>query len=183
MAAKKRKPISYSYTKNYRFRIVVQKSAFRLTVHVGQKARAVKNLPRSFSIGIGRNPDLHSKSREGDDRTPEGVYFICQKEVLKPGSLGTRWMRLTYPNLSDIRRGRKAGIIDAETARRLRKGIGNDRFVRIESELGYGIGIHGTNRPSSIGKPCSDGCIRMRNADVEALYDLVPLGTRVEILP
>ena len=42
-------------------------------------------------------------------------------------------------------------------------------------------GIHGTNRPDLIGKYVSNGCIRMRNADVEQLYELVPVGTPVII--
>ncbi len=44
------------------------------------------------------------------------------------------------------------------------------------------IGIHGTNKPASIGKAASKGCIRMHNKDVEALYDLVPIGTTVKIV-
>lgn len=42
-------------------------------------------------------------------------------------------------------------------------------------------GIHGTNRPSSIGKRVSRGCIRMYNKDVLELAKLVPLGTKVTI--
>ena len=42
-------------------------------------------------------------------------------------------------------------------------------------------GIHGTNKPELIGKNVSSGCIRMRNEDVEALYDLIPNGTIVHI--
>ncbi|QDX93513.1 L,D-transpeptidase [Brevibacillus laterosporus] len=41
--------------------------------------------------------------------------------------------------------------------------------------------IHGTNDPSSIGKAVSKGCIRLFNRDVEELYSLVPLGTKVHI--
>jgi len=41
--------------------------------------------------------------------------------------------------------------------------------------------IHGTNEPASIGKDESLGCVRMGKEDVEELYDLVPLGTKVEI--
>lgn len=44
-----------------------------------------------------------------------------------------------------------------------------------------GYGIHGTNRPRSIGRPVSHGCIRMRNSDVEQLYSLVALGDTVEL--
>lgn len=42
-------------------------------------------------------------------------------------------------------------------------------------------GIHGTNKPHLIGKSVSSGCIRMRNEDVEALFDLIPNGTIVHI--
>jgi lipoprotein-anchoring transpeptidase ErfK/SrfK len=44
------------------------------------------------------------------------------------------------------------------------------------------IYIHGTNEESLIGKPASFGCIRMRSADVFALYGQLPLGTPVEIV-
>ncbi|MBT9134920.1 MAG: putative L,D-transpeptidase YkuD [Firmicutes bacterium] len=47
----------------------------------------------------------------------------------------------------------------------------------------WGIyGIHGTNKPGSIGGAASAGCIRMHNRDVEELYRLVPIGTRVLII-
>lgn len=42
-------------------------------------------------------------------------------------------------------------------------------------------GIHGTNQPESIGRNASHGCIRMRVADAERLYALVPNGTPVVI--
>ncbi len=44
-----------------------------------------------------------------------------------------------------------------------------------------GYGIHGTNVPRSVGKAASHGCIRMRNRDVEELFDLVSVGDRVEL--
>ena len=42
--------------------------------------------------------------------------------------------------------------------------------------------IHGTNEPSSIGKHASSGCIRMLNADVIELFQLVKVGTEVTVL-
>jgi hypothetical protein len=46
----------------------------------------------------------------------------------------------------------------------------------------WGIyGIHGTNKPWSIGQFSSHGCIRMRNKDVEELFEWVPIGTPVRI--
>jgi len=41
--------------------------------------------------------------------------------------------------------------------------------------------IHGSNEPWSIGKAGSSGCIRMRNEDVEDLYERVGVGTRVVV--
>jgi lipoprotein-anchoring transpeptidase ErfK/SrfK len=45
-----------------------------------------------------------------------------------------------------------------------------------------GYGIHGTNNPRSIGRMASHGCIRMRNADVEDLFNRVSVGDSVELL-
>ncbi|MBF0570489.1 MAG: L,D-transpeptidase family protein [Candidatus Omnitrophica bacterium] len=42
-------------------------------------------------------------------------------------------------------------------------------------------GIHGTIYPQLIGQSVSGGCIRMKNEDVEELYDIVPVGTKVTI--
>lgn len=44
-----------------------------------------------------------------------------------------------------------------------------------------GFGIHGTSKPESIGRNESSGCVRMRNQDVEDLFELVARGTRVTI--
>jgi lipoprotein-anchoring transpeptidase ErfK/SrfK len=46
---------------------------------------------------------------------------------------------------------------------------------------GRKYGIHGTNQPSSVGKYISNGCVRMLKADVERLYEKVPVGTKVLI--
>ena len=43
------------------------------------------------------------------------------------------------------------------------------------------IYIHGTNHEEEIGQPASHGCIRMKNADLIALFDQVPLGAEVVI--
>ena len=49
--------------------------------------------------------------------------------------------------------------------------------------LGFkGYGIHGTNMPNSIGKAASHGCIRMRNHDVEELFELVQVGDPVDLV-
>jgi len=54
------------------------------------------------------------------------------------------------------------------------------RFLGLDVPWG-GYGIHGTNRPWSIGHFISQGCIRLRNKDIEELFDWVPVGTSVRI--
>lgn len=48
-------------------------------------------------------------------------------------------------------------------------------------EYGQGYGIHGTREPETIGKPSSNGCIRLRNEEVEELFDYVMVGDEVVI--
>ena len=43
-------------------------------------------------------------------------------------------------------------------------------------------GIHGTTSPDALGKQVTAGCVRMRNSEVEELYDIVPIGTEVTIV-
>lgn len=44
-------------------------------------------------------------------------------------------------------------------------------------------GLHGTWEPEGVGQRVSQGCVRMRNEDVELLYDLLPLGAQVVVQP
>jgi len=61
-------------------------------------------------------------------------------------------------------------------ARRFLGVLGTRRLV-----LGDGYGIHGTDHPETIGRAASHGCVRLRNEDIEKLYDMVPVGTPVFI--
>ncbi len=45
------------------------------------------------------------------------------------------------------------------------------------------FGIHGTLEPQGVGQRVSQGCVRMRNADVEELYELLPRGSQVRVHP
>ncbi len=94
-----------------------------------------------------------------DDSTPEGSYVIDVKQK------DPIWYRPGKPPLlpSDPRNilgTRWLGFRDSD-----------------------GIGIHGTPDQSSIGKAVSSGCIRLRNADIELIYDFVPRMTRVTVEP
>ena len=58
---------------------------------------------------------------------------------------------------------------------------GFNRLGGVDSMQRY-IYIHGTPDSEPMGVPHSHGCVRMRNADVMALFDMVPLGTQVVLL-
>jgi lipoprotein-anchoring transpeptidase ErfK/SrfK len=60
--------------------------------------------------------------------------------------------------------------------RRYKGVLGTRRLV-----LGDGYALHGTNVPSSIGQAVSHGCVRLRNEDIERLYEMVAVGTPVYI--
>ena len=47
--------------------------------------------------------------------------------------------------------------------------------------LGDGYALHGTDNPASIGQAVSHGCVRLRNEDIETLYQMVEVGTPVYI--
>ena len=82
--------------------------------------------------------------------TPLGKWRISEKlERRGDDEYGTRWMRLER--------------YDPATG----------RYQWTD------YGIHGTIEPDKIGTPVSAGCIRLRNADVEEIYALVPIGTLV----
>ncbi|HVF40451.1 MAG TPA: L,D-transpeptidase [Gemmatimonadaceae bacterium] len=60
--------------------------------------------------------------------------------------------------------------------RRYKGVLGTRRLV-----LGDGYALHGTNKPETIGQAVSHGCVRLRNEDIEKLYEMVPVGTPVYI--
>lgn len=63
------------------------------------------------------------------------------------------------------------------TNQRKYKGVlGTHRLV-----LGDGYALHGTDKPESIGRSVSHGCVRLRNEDIAALYGMVEVGTPVYI--
>jgi lipoprotein-anchoring transpeptidase ErfK/SrfK len=59
------------------------------------------------------------------------------------------------------------------------KNLLGTRWIGIDKP---GYGIHGTIEPEKLGTQCTQGCVRMRNEEVEELYDIVPPGTEVTIV-
>lgn len=140
--------------------IVISKHDYSLTLYDDQ-GWLVK-----YPVVFGNN-DQGDKMQEGDRKTPEGTFTIISKKVHQKWD---RFMLLDYPNAESIARfnqRKAAGLIP-----------GNAR-------IGGGVGIHGTwpNEGWAVDKyqNWTEGCISMKNEDVEELYKIIPPGTRVII--
>ena len=62
------------------------------------------------------------------------------------------------------------------TQRKYKGVLGTHRLV-----MGDGYALHGTNKPETIGRSVSHGCVRLRNEDIAKLYGMVSVGTPVYI--
>ncbi|HHU63077.1 MAG TPA: L,D-transpeptidase [Clostridiales bacterium] len=145
----------------------------RLTVYMDN--RPVKSYP----VVLGRDTMKGDKEVKGDYRTPRGEFYICQKAVISGREeIGTRWIRLSYPNIQDATRGLKAGIISKSQHDSIVKAIREGGIPPQRTPLGGGIGIHGGAQV----KDSTQGCISLYDKDVEELYELVDIGTRVIII-
>ncbi len=56
-------------------------------------------------------------------------------------------------------------------------------WISFWSNGGYSFGLHGTTNEALIGEAVSHGCVRLRNADILALYDVVKPGWLLEVQP
>lgn len=116
----------------------------------------------TFPISLGahwRGP----KREAGDGRTPEGVYEIDGRTER---TRYTRALHISYPNIKDRERARA-----------------------MNAEPGGGIYIHGVPRdygpydPPERFHDWTDGCISVGNAAIVKIWDAVPDGTPIDILP
>jgi lipoprotein-anchoring transpeptidase ErfK/SrfK len=140
--------------------IVVSKSQYRLALYYRRR------LIRTYKAVFGPNPSLN-KIMEGDRNTPEGHFTITNKN---PASQYNKFMLLSYPNDSAFIRFNKlkaAGKIPS-TAR-----------------IGGSVGIHGIWKGGDdmieLGVGWTDGCVALKNHDMEELFSLVGVGTKVLI--
>lgn len=128
-------------------------------IHITKSANRLRyyedgRLVRDYPVATGSSPAI----------TPEGTFSVVFKTTC-PG-----WTR---PDTDEFIPG--CTPANPLGTRWLGLGVGETG--------GRVYGIHGTNRPSSIGQHITLGCVRMYNDDVEQLYPKVPLGTMVTIEP
>lgn len=140
-------------------------------------------LAKEYSVSLGYQPD-GDKEREGDGKTPEGEFFISQKAVNPDKKyLGTRWMRLSYPNKKHAERGLRNKLINRATFNDIIRRIARIETPLQSSKLGGGIGIHGGSNyvPGGAAIDWTAGCVGLYNTDAEEIYTQVKVGTKVYI--
>ncbi|MDO8862858.1 L,D-transpeptidase family protein [Haliea sp. E1-2-M8] len=114
---------------------------------------------RRYPVSLGPVPWGH-KQQEGDERTPEGRYVLDYKNA---GSRFYKSIRVSYPNLRDRLRAEELGV-----------------------DPGGNIMIHGQPEGAEEGAQLfnwTDGCIAVSNEHMDEIWQLVTVGTPIEILP
>jgi L,D-transpeptidase YbiS len=112
-------------------------------------------------------------TEEGSNKTPLGKFRVSNKigEGMPESTIFVGRVPLKpsdpLPQTNDLVLSRILWLDGLER----RNANTRDRFIY----------IHGTRHEDKIGRPDSHGCIRMRNADVIELFDLVEVGTPVKI--
>ncbi|MBI3773729.1 MAG: L,D-transpeptidase family protein [Gammaproteobacteria bacterium] len=130
-----------------KYAIVVDISHSRLYLYENQPDQP--RLVSDYYVSIGRNGAI--KQREGDLRTPIGVYQITESlDIAKlPDLYGSGAFPLNYPNTWDQRHGKS----------------------------GSGIWLHGTQGDTFSRQPrASEGCVTMSNTDLDAIKPMLQVG-------
>ena len=131
-------------------------------------------LMRIYPVNLGPDP-LNDKIKQGDGRTPEGQFYVCNKN---PRSKYYKALGLSYPSKEDALRGLRSGLITKRQYEEIIWAIDHGKRPPWFTRLGGAVCIHG----GGIGWDWTRGCIALRNADVQELFEVVPVGTPVTIL-
>ncbi len=115
---------------------------------------------RSYPVSLGAAPEGH-KSREGDERTPEGAYVIDWRN---PNSIAHLSLHISYPNADDIARAQAQGVSP-----------GGDIMIH---GIANGWGFLGTLHRMW---DWTNGCIAVTNTEMREIWSLVPDGTPIVI--
>jgi murein L,D-transpeptidase YafK len=140
--------------------IVIDKSDYILSVY------DEKGWYATYPVVFGNN-DLEDKKMEGDKNTPEGSFRIVNKKIHQKWY---RFLALDYPTRDSWDKFNK------------RKQAGE---IPSSASIGGGVGIHGTWPHEDFVidkyKNWTNGCIAMKNEDVDDVYSYTPVGTQVTI--
>lgn len=150
-------------------RIIVRKSERKLELLDGDRQAG------TYDIALGSAPD-GAKHSEGDGRTPEGEYHIFTKNDQSKYHLS---LAISYPGVEDARRGLEAGIISQREFETIAEAAGAGKRPPQDTPLGGEIYIHGGGSDGD----WTTGCIAITDAEMDAIFQVVSVGTSVKILP
>ena len=137
-------------------KLLIEKKERKLTLF--KNGQAVK----TYRISLGDSPVGH-KEREGDEKTPEGIYIIDNR---LPESSFYKSLHISYPNKNDI--------LNAE-----RMGVSPGGFIMIHglpNWFGWLGRLH-------LYFDWTDGCIAVTNHEIDEIWEAIPDDTIIEILP
>jgi len=117
---------------------------------------------KSYKVALGGDP-VGPKTRQGDHKTPEGVYVLDSRNV---HSQFYKSIHISYPSARDRAEARKRGVSP-----------GGDVFVH---GLPKGYGWVGAGHRA---KDWTDGCIAVTNQEIDEIWLAVADGTPIEIRP
>jgi murein L,D-transpeptidase YafK len=137
--------------------IVIDKS--RRLIHLMHNEQIIA----TYRMALGTSP-VGDKQKEGDNKTPEGRYFVELKNIKSEYHLS---LRLNYPNKQDIEEAARAGIKDPGKDIMIH-GLPNNWFKRKM-----------INHPQD----WTRGCIAVTDKEIEQIYATIDLGTYIEICP
>jgi murein L,D-transpeptidase YafK len=137
-------------------RIVVLKS--QRLLELLRQGRVIKSYP----IDLGRDP-VGPKLRQGDNRTPEGIYQIDRHQAESHYHLA---LHISYPSAADTARAH-AEDVDP----------GGAVFIH-----GFPVGFEWAD-PASLRLDWTAGCIAVSDRAIEEIWQLVADGTVIEIRP
>lgn len=137
-------------------RVLVLKKEHSLQLLDGEK------VIKTYKVVLGRG-GLAPKQRQGDHRTPEGLYEIDYRNKSSRFHLA---LHISYPNQVDRERARKLGV-----------NPGGDIMIHgITNGLGWLGSMHRII-------DWTDGCIAVTDGEIEEIWSMVPDATPVEIRP
>lgn len=150
-------------------RLVIKKSKRQLLVFDGDR------LIKTYRMSLGFSPD-GTKSIEGDGKTPEGEFYVFTKN---PNSRFHLSLGLSYPGKDDAKRGLDQGLITQAEYDEIVNAIAEKRMPLQKTKLGGEIYIHG----GGISGDWTEGCVALDNEEMTELFDAIPVGTAVTVLP
>lgn len=150
-------------------RIVIKKEQRELQLFDGER------LIKTYAVVLGFTPE-GDKKEEGDGKTPEGEFFIFTKNDRSKFYLS---LGVSYPNIEDAGRGLRENLISPEEHDAIIKTITEKQMPPQNTKLGGEIYIHGGGTLTD----WTAGCVALKNEEMKELFDVIPLGTMVQIIP